>query len=221
MRALGWLALVLSTLGLTLFATACHPAVIPGTSAGSFAVTETLTTNACVGGFDPDPTLTYVIDIRADGNESYWHRGDQPYATGTYSPDGHFHFVATAEIQAYGADAGVAGAPAGCVLHQIETIDGTLALGVADSGVHDAGEDGGDPMDAGAGPDATTNDDAQAAHLDAGPDAGVHSTGFTGTDTIQLTIAAGSDCSALFATNGGPFSAIPCSAVYDMSGVAQ
>lgn len=195
MRLLGWLALVTTALGLTLATTACHPATVPGTSAGTFMVTETLTSNACAGGFDPDALLQYTTEIRVEGDTAYWHRGDTPIASGTYTSDGHFHFVSQNDVQAYGTDAGPGGPP-GCALREIETIDGTLTLGAGDAGL-----------------EAGANDDA----LDGGADAGISNTGFTGTDTIQLSITPGSDCSAIFATNGGPFSTLPCSAVYDVT----
>ncbi len=203
MRVLGSLALVVCLAALSLSTTACRPRSLPGTSAGTFTVTATLTSNACAGGFDPDPLIQYVTDIRVEGETSYWHRGDTPVASGTYSADGHFHFVAGQDVQAYGADAGRGGAP-GCAIRQIETIDGTLALGASDAGV----SDGANALDA-------------ASAADGGPDAGVHSTGFTGTDTIQLSVAPGSDCSALFATNGGPFSSLPCVATYTMTAAAN
>lgn len=211
MRSLGWLALVLSVLGLALVTTACRPPSLPGTSAGSFAVTESLATNACAGGFDPPVTLDYTTDIRILGEVAYWHRGDTPVANGTYSSDGHFHFVSQQDVQAYASR--TAGAP-GCSLREIQTIDGTLALGPSDAGVEDV--DG----DAGA-LDASVSRDAQVLAGDGGPDAGVHSTGFTGTDTIQISIAPGSDCSAIFATNGGPFSMLPCTATYAMSAITH
>ena len=214
MRLLGWLSLAMSILGLVLTNTACRPAnsEVPGTSAGTFAVTETLTSNGCTGGFDPDATLAYSTDVRVQGEIAYWHRGDTPIASGTYA-SGHFHFIAQADIQAYGTDAGPGSSP-GCSLRQTETIDGMLALGPSDAGSSDAGS-----SDAAAQqPDAATVLDAS---IDAGPDAGVHSTGFVGTDTIQISVTPGSDCSLIFAQNGGPFPTLPCTAVYDMSATAN
>lgn len=204
MRLLGWIVLVLTALGLAVVTTACHPAAVPGTSAGTFAVSETLTTNGCAGGFDPDAMLSYTTDIRVEGEIAYWHRGDTPIASGTYSTDGHFHFVSQVDIIAYGNDAGPGGPP-GCSLREIETIDGMLLLGARDAGASEAG-----------------SSDAHVDDLDAGShDAGVHSTGFVGTDTVQLSIAPGSDCSALFASNGGPFNMLPCTASFDMSATAN
>ncbi len=200
MRSFGWLSLTLSILGLLANA-ACTPANqnVPGTSAGTFTVTETLTSNACTGGFDPDATLTYTTDIRAEGEIAYWHRGDVPYASGTYE-NGHFHFVVQADVAAYGDDAGVS-----CSLRQTETIDGTLALTSAIDGGVDAWAQTGD------------SSFADGAFLDVGPDAGLHSTGFVGTDTIQISVTPGSNCALLFAQNGGSFPALPCTAVYDMT----
>jgi hypothetical protein len=203
MRLLGWLSLVVSTVCLLLGNSPCTASTtVPGTSAGTFSVTETMASNACAGGFDPDPTLVYTTDIRAEGTVAYWHRGDTPIASGTYTSAGHFHFVSQQDVPAYGGDAGVGG-PVGCTLRETQIIDGMLALGALDAGV---------------AVDASSSSDGG---LDAGPDAGVHSTGFTGTDTIQISIAPGSDCSLLFATNGGPFSTLPCTAAYDMSATAQ
>lgn len=188
------------TLGLALvalpLATACRPHTYPGVSAGTFDVTETLQTNACAGGFDPDAMLVYQTDIRVEGSIAYWQRGDTGIASGTYESNGHFHFVAQQDVYAYGADAGPTPP---CYLRETQTIDGTLALGAADAGIDAQASDGG------AG----------------GVDAGVHSTGFTGTDTIQLSIAPGSDCTYLFAQNGGPFSAMPCTATYAMSATTR
>lgn len=199
MRAAGWV-LVPTTLGLLLaLGTACRPQSFPGTSAGSFAVTETLGTNECAGGFDPDAMLSYTVDVRVQGSVAYWHRDGIGLASGTYA-NGHFHFVDQQDIQAYGADAGPGGPP-GCVLRQTETIDGDLMLGA-----RDGGED----------------DDAAPTDVeDAGADAGVRSSGFAATDVIQLSIAPGSDCSAIFATNGGPFTTLPCSVHYDVSATSR
>lgn len=176
-------------------------------------VSETLGTNTCAGGFNPDAQLDYLTDIRVQGEVSYWHRGDTPIASGTYSADGHFHFISQVDIQAYGVDAG-AGGPPGCTLREVETIDGTLMLGTRDAGMRDAQGSA----------DASTSADASSLDvgaIDGGPDAGVHSTGFTGTDTIQLTVAPGSDCTRVFAVNGGPFSMLPCTATYAMTGTAN
>jgi hypothetical protein len=208
MRLFGWLALVLSTLALLLGNTPCGGTpTVPGTSAGTFAVTETMTANACAGGFDPDPLLRYTTDIRAEGDTAYWHRGDTPIASGTYTAAGHFHFVSQQDVPAYGPEAG--GGPQGCSVRQTETIDGMLSLGAFDAGPS---------SDAGASSDASSPSDAA---LDAGPDAGVHATGFVGTDSIQISITPGSDCSLLFANNGGPFSTLPCTATYDMTATAS
>jgi hypothetical protein len=156
-----------------------------------------LTDDSCGAGFQPDSMVTYTTEIRVDGSTAFWHRGDTPVASGTYDPSGHFHFVDQQDVVAYGVDAGT-GAQ-GCVLREIETIDGMLALGYADAGV-----------------------DAPANPGDGGGiDAGVHSTGFTGTDVIQITIAPGSDCTLIFASNGGPFSTLPCSASYTLTATAH
>jgi hypothetical protein len=201
MRALGWLSLVVSTVSLLLGNSPCTANTsLPGTSAGSFAVTETLVSNACAGGFDPDPTLAYTTDIRAEGNIAYWHRGNTPVTSGTYTSAGHFHFVSQLDVPAYGVDAGMG---PGCTVRQTETIDGMLALGASDAGVSS---------------DASNPNDAS---IDGGPDAGVHSTGFTGTHTVQISITPGSDCSLLFAPNGGPFSTLPCLTSFDMSATAN
>jgi hypothetical protein len=197
MRVLGTLLLLSSLLLVT--STACNAPTtsFPGTSAGTFTVTATLSDDSCGAGFQPDSMITYTTEIRADGSTSYWHRGDTPIAAGTYDPSGHFHFVAQNDIVAYGSDAGT-GAQ-GCVLREIETIDGMLMLGYADAGV-----------------------DAQATRGDSGGiDAGVHSTGFTGTDTIEIAIAPGSDCALEFASNGGQFTTLPCTAHYTMTATAN
>lgn len=192
----GVLVLLLA-IGALPLATACRPKTYPGTSAGTFDVTETLQSNACAGGFDPDAMLAYQTDVRVEGSIAYWQRGDTPIASGTYESTGHFHFIAQQDVYAYGADAGPTPP---CYLRETQTIDGTLALGAPDAGI-----------------DAAQSSDASSG----GVDAGVRSTGFTGTDTIQLSIAPGSDCTALFAQNGGPFTTMPCTATYAMSATAR
>ena len=168
--------------------------------------------DSCGAGFQPDAMLSYVTEIRVDGPTAYWHRGNAPIASGTYQPAGAFHFVSQRDVPVYGVDAGGSGA-AGCTLREIETIDGTLTLGFADAGVSDALS-----VDVGAS-DASSTLDSSGSDA-SGIDAGVHSTGFAASDTIQISIAPGSDCTRVFASSGGPFETLPCTALFTMTATA-
>jgi hypothetical protein len=227
MRTLGLLTLVLCLGAMLALTTACRPQALPGTSAGSFTVTESIRDNACAPGFAPRDTFQYVAELRLQDQVAYWHTEGSPIVNGSFSPtDGHFHFSVQTTVTGYAGDD--AGMP-GCVFTQTETIDGTLStVSIVDSGVADAGSaddasesaDGG--MDAGVADDASQPDDAGAvrdassSHGSVPTDAGPTYHSFTGTDTIVIGIASGSDCRAALAANGGPFPALPCTATYDI-----
>lgn len=229
MRTLGLVTLVLSLGAMLVLTTACRPQALPGTSAGSFTVTESIRANACAPGFAPRDTFQYVAELRLQDQVAYWHTEGSPVVSGSFSPtDGHFHFSVQTTVTGYAGDD--AGMP-GCVFTQTETIDGTLStVSIADSGV--AGDDAGSAdagtesadggMDAGASDasqtsDASTSSDASVTDGSVPTDAGPTYRSLTGTDTIVIGIASGSDCRAALAANGGPFPALPCTATYDIS----
>lgn len=190
--------------------TACSPTSVSGWTAGTFDVTATLGENECSGGFDPDGTVTYSVEIRASGTEAYWARPGVASVTGTYRiSDRHFHFTSQSRVVAWAADASAG--VTGCTLVETETIDGYLVDDESDAGLDAAAE-----VDA-SWVDAALTD--ASAWIDVGPhdvgvDAGLYSTGFAASDTIQVSIASGSDCRAILQSAGGTFPALPCNATY-------
>ncbi len=210
-RSVGWgAALVLYPVAC--WTTACTQTSVSGWTAGTFDVTATLGDNQCAGGFDPDGTVTYSVEVRASGTAAYWLRSGVDAVTGTYRvADRHFHFTSQSRATAWAADA--ATGVTGCTLVETETIDGNLVDDEPDASVDGATQpDAFDLELDGMLLDGSGWEDV-GPH-DGGIDAGLYSTSFTATDTIQISIASGSDCRAILQSAGGSFPALPCTASY-------
>jgi len=210
-RRVGWGAAVV-VYPVACWTMACTPTSVSGWTAGTFDVTATLGDNQCAGGLDPDGTVTYAVEVRASGTAAYWLRSGVDAVTGTYRvADRHFHFTSQSRVTAWAADA--AAGVTGCTLVETETIDGYLVDDGSDAGQDASAEQDSSDLDGG----ATPRDGGSSADVgphDAGIDAGLYSTGFTATDTIQVSIASGSDCRAILQSAGGSFPMLPCTATY-------
>jgi len=190
---------------------ACTPAY-PGEPVGSFSVTGRLDRNTC--GPEALPArnpLTFLVEIRERDGEAFWRLADRPVVSGVVTDDDTYEFVAHANVGliAPEPDLGVAG----CSLVQLETVEVSVETveqdDEADPEVADAGapvSDAGDP----------------AADADADADAGAMvEMALTGTNSIQLTPTAGSDCTAATVSAGGPFLALPCRVDYTLTGTER
>lgn len=202
MHASRWLGVLLA-LGappVLLLSTACKPPAAPGTAVGTFTIDGRLSENTCGQGFSPPVSVRFQAELRRSGTSAYWKMGDAPRAQGTIDADGDFVFNVQQQIDGWAADP-ANGIPA-CRFVQTETIAGNVAglgpeqdAGASDVGVGDAGF--GDGADAGA-----------VVHV------------MSATNTIEVAVVPGFDCSlALVSTGaGGQFPSLPCHAAYEFAG---
>jgi hypothetical protein len=118
--------------------------------------------------------------------------------TGSIESD-TFNFAYDSVVVSTPGDAGIPG----CTLTQAEVLAGTFLRADAGSDQH---------ADAGAGADAGEGADA------GGADAG--SAALTATHTLTISVGAGSSCASALQPRG-PFTALPCTIVYDLTGTAR
>jgi len=183
---------------------ACTP-TYPGDADGTFDVVGTLDQNTCGETALPaeDPLL-FALELRSDGTgQAFWRRPATPVVSGTLVR-GTYRFRFSSGVPVYDGDE-ASGTP-GCALIQEERV--TLSADAADL-------DGGESTDARDADAGSSDVDASTGDMDSG--AGALS-GIQGTDTIDLTVAPGFDCSPLLASAGGPFLQLPCGASYSLSG---
>jgi hypothetical protein len=182
-----------------LLATGCKEPAPPGTRVGSFALEGTLEENTCGQGFAPALSISFVAELRRDGDVAYWRMGSTgPRSQGTIDDQGEFRFQQQSSIDGWPADAANGIPP--CRFLQTETIEGQVELAptMSDAGTSDAG----------------------------GPDAGASDAGLTqarvlsGTNTIEIGVVPGFDCSLALvsAGAGGQFPSLPCRASYELEG---
>lgn len=182
-----------------LLATGCKEPTPPGTRVGSFALEGTLAENSCGQGFAPALSISFVAELRRDGDVAYWRMGSTgPRSQGTIDDEGEFRFQQQSTIDGWAADP-VNGIPA-CRFLQTETIAGQVALAPSssDGGVGDAGV-----ADAGASDGGVTPARVMSA-----------------TNTIEIGVVPGFDCSLALvsAGAGGQFPSLPCRASYELEG---
>lgn len=186
-----------------LLSTACKPPAEPGTAVGTFDISGTLSENTCGQGFAPPLNVRFQAELRRSGTNAYWKMGDAPRAQGTIDADGDFSFRVQQQIDGWAADPANGIPP--CRFVQTETISGHVdgLLPESDAGSADAG-----------GSDAGAPDGA-----DAGPMVHVMSA----TNTIEVGVVPGFDCSlALISTGaGGQFPSLPCHASYEFEGASS
>lgn len=211
---------------------ACRPTVDPATEGTTYRITGVVAESACSPGLEaPDP-LVYDVQVRSTGPIVYWRLGRNPWVPGSLAADGTFRISTRAPIEVTadypGTDPDFDPPRMGCTLYQTETIagrfveppendggvsDGGDAASAIDAGVRDdasVSDDSGAPTDASTAPDAST--------LDAGPPDPTAVGALEGENTIEISIAPGSDCTALLVANGGSFPSLPCVVRYTISG---
>ena len=202
---LGGVLLALAAPPVLLGSMACKEPAAPATLLGSFALEGTLDENTCGQGFAPSPTIAFSAELRRSDTVAYWRMGGSgPRSQGTIDADGDFRFRQQSQLDGWAADP-ANGIPA-CRFVQTETIEGRVQLVSATS---DAGPSDAATLDAGAG-------DA------GGSDAGLEARVMSATNTIDIAVVPGFDCSlALLSTGaGGQFSALPCQARYSLAGTS-
>jgi hypothetical protein len=179
-----------------LLATGCKEPAPPGTRVGSFAIDGTLEGNTCGQGFSPSISISFVAELRRDGEVAYWRMGSTgPRSHGTIDADGEFRFQQQSSIDGWAADPANGIPP--CRFLQTETIEGRVELaptttdgGSSDAGVGDAGV--------------------------------VPARVMSATNTIEIGVVPGFDCSLALvsAGAGGQFPSLPCRASYELEGAS-
>ena len=187
-----------------LLATGCKEPAPPGTAVGSFALEGTLEENTCGQGFAPSPTISFVAELRRDGDVAYWRMGSTgPRSPGTIDDSGEFRFQQQAQIDGWAADP-ANGIPA-CRFLQTETISGHVELAptTEDGGTSDAGLGDGGQLDGG-----TADGGVSPARV------------MSATNSIEIGVVPGFDCSLALvsAGAGGQFPSLPCRARYELEG---
>lgn len=171
---------------------------------GAYAISGVLLENSCGQAALPTQNpLDFVAEIRNASGVITWQLDKQPAYAGVLRAGGEYRFVSESQIPMGEQVSRTANEPtdflslepdfdikrANCTLLMKESIFGTLhRMRELDGGVLDA--------DAGA---------AEGADL-------------AGDNTIEVEQAAGSDCSALLASQGGAFLTLPCAARYSLEG---
>ncbi len=176
---------------LSFFGLGCQPKKLPGEPIGIYHVVGTLVDNECGSQAVPaENPLVFRVELRADGEKAYWHRADLPVVSGILIPStGRFLFSAQSVWTAIAADPNLD--YPGCTLNQQDTIEGTLEA---------------------------SDESSEDVQDDAGSDAGLDTDEWTGTERIEMTPAAGSNCLPALITAGGGFQSLPCSINYDLLG---
>ena len=214
------------TLALALLAiAACRPTALPGEAVGQYRVLGALEENTCGAGYDAPAELFFHVELRSipQSTVGYWKLPNAALADGAFDRrEGHFRFENRQEVVAFPAqpEAGVAG----CTLMRVEVVEGDLGvLAQAGDGGPDAGSGDAGP-DSDAGDEDAGSSDAEATNTDAGPsDATPPPVGdpeerFSGTTTVTVSPAAGSECSALLDPSQGGFPFLPCEVRYAIGG---
>ena len=185
-----------------LLASACREPAPPGARVGMFDLSGSLEENTCGQGFAPAPSISFVAELRRDGDVGYWRMGGMgPRNAGPIDDDGSFRFRQQAQIDGWPADPAQGILP--CRFIQTETIEGQVELAsmASDAGTVDAGTADAGTGDAGVAP-------AQV---------------LTATNTIEIGVVPGFDCSLALvsAGAGGQFASLPCRASYDLEGATS
>jgi len=186
----------------------CEPTELPGEPIGTYAISGSLEDNTCGQAALPAVNpLAFDVQIRLAGTSGNWIVGDPPGFEGVVDEQGAFLFGAESfstviqpgsrsneleQPEDYINGSAVSdSAEVGCTLSIVEQIDGTIhRTAMTDAGVNTIGEEPGD----------TEVDD------------------LVGENRIDMSPMPGSDCSRLLGTDGGPFLALPCYALYTISG---
>ena len=228
---------LLLLLGVALSPTlACRPTA--STTEGTiYRVTGVLTESACSPGLEPINPIVYDVEVRSTGPMIYWRLGRNPWIPGSISSDGTFRVSTRAGVEVIadypGTDPELDPPRVGCTLLQTETISGRFVEpSEDDAGASDGGDasvvlDGGvdEGGDTGASLDASAPDDASATPdasvVDAGPPDPTAIGALEGENTIEISIAPGSNCTALLLVNGGSFPSLPCTVRYAIAGVVR
>jgi hypothetical protein len=181
---------------------------IPGEVVGTYKVKVALRDNGCgPGAVYTNDGRSYSVELREDAEKGrgYWHVPKQRPLTGTIEGD-TFMFAYDSVVVSTPGDAGVPG----CTLTQAEVLAGSFVRA-------DAGSDGGSEPSADEDSDGGTGDagGADAGSADAGSGAAL-----TATHTLTISVGAGSSCASALAPRG-PFTALPCTIVYDLEGSAR
>lgn len=196
---------------LCLWLAGCEVPERPGELVGRYDVMGALMRNECGSTALPanDP-LSFEVEIRDDQGTGIWYLAEPPSISGSLDAEGAFHFQNNQQTEVVAPGTRTVVDPedpndflrpepdihvnvAGCQMGILETIDGALR--------RDARGDG--------GIDAPSVDDSGDGEVLAD---------LSATNTIEVSIVAGSDCKASLAANGGPFLQLPCIAEYQLTG---
>lgn len=231
MRSLALAPALVLTLALPL-TLACRPTTSAGDEdATTYRVTGVVSESACSPGLDPIDPLVYDVEVRSSGPTVYWRLGRSAWTPGSIASDGSFRISTRSAIEVIadypGTDPDLDPPRRGCTLLQTETIAARFVEpDDVDGGSSDAGDAGAassdaDALDGGVTSAADASPDADASASDAGPPDPTAIGALEGENTIEISIAPGSDCAPLLLVNGGSFPALPCVVRYTIAGVAR
>jgi hypothetical protein len=193
---------------------ACKAPEPPGDLVGAYHITGALTDNSCGSAALPAAsTLSFDVQIRESEGSAYWVQNAPPARSGELDADGSFTFELQSTYQVGGA----------MPMDPVEALIEMDPSKLANPQVYDQ-------LDA---PPTLPCQLTVAEHVrgrlnrtqsaDGGGAAGADDAGTGAADDLQADNdidlhAASGDCSALLATQGGPFQALPCTAHYDLTG---
>jgi hypothetical protein len=185
---------------------ACKEGTATGTLVGVYAVRGVLVENSCGTTALPTPSpLEYNVEIREDHGVGYWVPAKSPQNAGSLTARGEFNFSATQSAVLSMTQAGQQLQPNDfqtlqpdfdlqkktCAVTSMRRISGSLQRRNA--------ADGGGVAEIGSA-DAGEDDD------------------LVGTDIVQISPSAGSDCNSSLSALGGTYLALPCGARYLLTG---
>jgi hypothetical protein len=177
---------------------------IPGEVVGTYKVKVALRDNGCgPGAVYTNDGRSYTVELREDAakGRGYWHVPKQRPLTGTIESN-TFSFAYDSVVVSTPGDAGVPG----CTLTQAELLAGSFVR--ADAG-----------SDAGSAP-SSADEDSDAGTDDAGTDDADSGAALAATHTLTISVGAGSSCATALQPRG-PFTALPCTIVYDLTGTER
>jgi hypothetical protein len=196
------LATVLTALALSSLGCMKKAEQAPGVLVGSYAITGTLIENSCGSGLSTKNPLTFSAAIRDSDGVINWQVAKGAASTGVLRADGQYRFV-TEQATSLGPQ----------VMPKTNLQPSDFFTNQADFDLKKTNCT------------LLTKESIfgtlhRMLSIDGGvvqEDAGVGAD-LSGDNTIEVTVAAGADCSAVLAANGGSYLTLPCEAHYSLEG---
>ncbi len=196
------LAIVLTALALSSLGCMKKQETAPGVLVGEYAITGTLIENSCGAGLPTQNPLTFTAAIRDSDGVINWQIAKGPASTGVLRDDGSYRFVTEASNNLGPQTMAKTNLqPSDFFTNQpdfdLKKTNCTLLTTESIFGtLH-----------------RMRSIDGGVVEEDAGRGADL-----SGDNTIEVTVAAGADCSAVLAANGGSYLTLPCMAHYSLEG---